>query len=151
MNSLRSFIQNLQGVLHLEAFQVLPQPVRLTISGAERSASPHNTLLTRYRGPRLPRRGKLRSTRHALSGMSRTAPLPLLSKPEPLRWVPVWFCGAHKNKIAAQRSGCDFGRRRKGANFVFAAGGNEVQHTLRRRGGVYVSIDFIAPGQGLPV
>ena len=83
--------------------------------------------------------------------MARTAALSRLSKPKPLCWVSVWFFSAHKNKIAAQRSGCDFGRRRKGADGVFATGGNGVERTLRRRGGMDFAIDLVVPGQGLSV
>ena len=81
------------------------------------------------------------------------APLrcPPLSKLKPLCWVSVCFFNAHKNKIAAQRSGCDFERRRKGADGVFATGGNGVERTLRRRGGVDVPIDLITPSQGLSI
>ena len=83
--------------------------------------------------------------------MARTAALSRLSKPKPLCWVSVWFFSAHKNRIAAQRSGCDFGRRRKGADGVFATGGNGVERTLRRRGGMDFAIDLITLSQGFSI
>ena len=36
------------------------------------------------------RRRKVRSVRNALTGISYSAPLRLLSKWDPLRWAPIW-------------------------------------------------------------
>ena len=127
-----------------------PHNVSDTISCAERSASPRNMPLTYYGGLRLPRRDKLRSTRHTLPGMARTAALSRLSKPKPLCWVSVWFFSAHKSKIAPQRSGCDFGRMRKGADGVFATGGNGVERTLRRRGAWTLPLTLLHQARACP-
>ena len=40
--------------------------------------------------PRRHRRRKVHCTRNSLAGIARYVPLLLLSKPDPLRWAPVW-------------------------------------------------------------
>ena len=49
------------------------------------------------------RRRKVHYTRNSLAGIARYVPLLLLSKPDPLRWAPVW--GRPSAAIRAQPRG----------------------------------------------